>query len=99
VNALTYDQLVDKLDLLGEFLKNCESLRREPLFAEDGSKDSVSPFKPIFLDLWAFIESTLQQFPQLERLTESLTRLVKHSLKVVPELFEVRMEGFIQLVF
>lgn len=73
---------MDKIDLIGEFVKNLEGLQREP-----GPASSQSPFSPIFTQIWAFLRDILTEFPQLERLTEASTRVIKQGLKIVPTEF------------
>lgn len=58
----------------------------------------ASPFQPMFSELWGFVKKLLTEFPQLERLTESATRLIKHIMKIVPDLFEHRLQNCLEII-
>lgn len=76
INKYIYDSTCEYLDLIGEFCKSCN-----PLIREYGT---VSPFEPIFNEIWPFIKQILEEFSHLEKFCESATRLLKHSFRVVP---------------
>ena len=59
---------------------------------------SQSPFTAIFIDLWPFIVDILQTMGHLDRVSESSTRLVKHSIRIIPEEFKQYMIQFLQIV-
>lgn len=58
-------------------------LQREP-----GSDETTNPFKPIFEEIWFYIKNILEEFSHLEKLSESATRILKHSMRIVPGLFK-----------
>ena len=76
INGYIYDGTCEYLELIGEFCKACTPLIREP--------GTISPFDPIFNEIWPFIKSILEEFSHLEKFCESATRLLKHSLRIVP---------------
>lgn len=57
-----------------------------------------SPYEPIFIELLPFIYYILTEFGSLDRLIESTTRLVKHSIRIVPDVFREHMVKFLQIV-
>ena len=79
INEYIYDQSCEYMDLLGEFCKNCAGLARDEL---------KSPFEPIFEVIWGYIQEILSNFSSLEKLCESTTRVLKHSLRIVPGTFK-----------
>ena len=88
------------MDLIGEFVKSCQSLIREPEIVNENDieKPVKSPFEPILLELLPFIDSILTEFGSLDRLIESTTRLVKHSIRIVPDVFQHNLVKFLQIV-
>ena len=80
INMYIFNQTCEQLELLSELIKSCQGLIREP--------DTPSPFTPIFAELWPFIVSILQEFGHIDRLSEQTTRLVKHCIRIIPEVFK-----------
>lgn len=71
------------MDFIGYFCKSCQILQTEP---EEESQNS--PFKPIFEEIWVYIKGILEEFSHLEKLSEASTRILKHSLRIVPQIFK-----------
>ena len=72
--------------MIGEFCKNCQGLVAEA-------------FEPIFVDIWVYIKDILLQYSSLEKLCESSTRLLKHNLRIVPQVFKQNyLVEFLQIV-
>lgn len=69
--------------MIGQFCKSLVNLQQEP-----DSDQSNNPFKPIFEQIWVYIKNILDEFSHLEKLSESATRILKHSLRIVPQIFK-----------
>lgn len=88
MNQWVYDQCCEYINLVGEFCKSCSNLT-----------DHNSIFDPIFTDIWGYIEQLLLQFSNLEKMQEAVTRLLKHSLRISPGLFQQHyLANFLRIV-
>ena len=94
--SFEYSRAIDKLNLMSEFIKQCQSLQREP--AEPGQMAAESPIEPIFHDLHKLVISILTEFPALCELCEASTRLLKHCIRIVPESFCNSVPEYIDLL-
>lgn len=80
INDYVLNQTVEQLELIGQLIKSCQDLVREA--------GTESPFCKIFQELWPFIVDTLQEMGHLDTISESATRLVKHSIRIIPDEFK-----------
>lgn len=63
----------DSLQLIGDFMKNCNELQdRTP-------ENQVNPLVPVFSELWPFLENVLKEFVYNDDIIEFSCRLIKHS--------------------
>lgn len=70
------------LELIGELCKDFKLYQQEQLAEEQNA------FKPIFEQIWVFIHGLLEKYSHLEKLAEASTRVLKHCMRILPELFK-----------
>jgi transportin-3 len=86
----TLVEIADGLQLMGDFTKSCSELQeRTPV-------DSVNPLRPIFDELWPFLNQLLSHFAHNDDIVEYTCRLVKHSQRAMGNQFLPFLTPFIQ---
>lgn len=98
-----YDYANDYINLMTELFVNCEELVQEPFDPRlplDIQKQQAipSPVEPIFVELWPHLKQILLEFTQLERLMESVTRLINKLIKILPNTFIDYVQELMQIV-
>ena len=103
INTYIYNCANHSIALMTELVVNCEDLMEEPLdprFPLEAQMQAPvsSPLAPIFLELWPILNQVLHDFTQLERLMESVTRLVQKLFKVVARTCTPYVQNFLQFL-
>ena len=90
INSVTLESIQGYLYLIGDFLKNCQSLKsRSPI---------NHPYSNLFNEIWLFLTQIIGEFTNLDEIVEFASRIVKSSMRILGRQFDSYLMQFLQMV-